>query len=515
MTKRQFTKWFCVYSVALCLAQAVFAQNTEEPPAINVMEQNAAEPAASSGNAAKNQTPAAPGNGAYEPPVFNVTGNLTSIYTLGNAAQDQMLTTGTGSGAYEEQKNGYYTQANLFVLFQPVSFLEGYFKLTATARPGSFYVPLSLEPNSTSNFAVDFDAVYGKVSVFDALGLSLPAALSVKTGKFKAEAVNYQNISKFGLETILDVMETANTYNYEIEAAFKPTGDFALTAAFVGNYRFDEGIQRLYDDDGGVGPHGNPELGKYDSQLMAFVGLHDFELAGGPLNAELVYGKNVSNIYSGHSFGFDAGYRLPLFSDTLIIPIGLGVAWYEKNIDLLARNASTGMGSATYDFRNTLSGALALGLRLTGGDIGVSANLAGSFTRLEHIYRDPLSVIALALDAECTYRNRYVLGAGVVAGTLADVQWQTKSDINPALDGGGYDHTFTLADNIGFEIYGGINTGKNSRILVGFNQHKGFAMNYNLENKPEGQMKYKLAGSEAADALYESGGLYLKFTFSF
>jgi hypothetical protein len=515
MTKYHGIKWLCVYGILLCLAGAVFAQNTEEAAA----EQTAAEYTAVSENAAAKQTPAAAGNGAAfasaSASAFAVTGNLTSIYTLGNAAKDQVLPTGTGSGAYEAQKNGFYTQANMFVSFQPVSFLEGYFKLTATARPGSFYVPLSLEPYATSNFDVAFDSVYGKASVFDALGLSLPLSLSVKTGKFKAEAVNYQSISKFGLETILDVMETANTYNYEIEASVQPTGGFAVSAAFVGNYRFDEGIQRLYDDDGGVAAHGSPELDKYDSQLMAFLRLRNFELAGGPLNAELVYGKNVSDIYSGHSFGVDAGYRLPLVSDTLVIPLGLAVAWYEKNIDLLARNASTAMSGATYDFRNTLSGALAVGLRLSGGDVELGANVAGIFTRLEHIYRDPLSVVSVALDAECTYRNRYVLGAGVVAGTLADARWQTKSDINPALDGGGYDHTFALADNIGFEIYGGINTGKNSRLLVGFNQHKGLAMNYNLENKPEGQMKYKLAGSEAADALYESGGLYLKFTFSF
>ncbi|MDR2480363.1 MAG: hypothetical protein LBD48_13790 [Treponema sp.] len=425
-----------------------------------------------------------------------------------------MLVTGTGPGAYEVQKNGYYTQANFLVLFQPVSFLEGYLKLTATARPGSFYVPLSLENYSRQDLGLTVDTVYGKVDIFAALGLSLPVNLFLKTGKYKSEAANYQSFSKFGLETILDVLETANTYNFDIAVETQPLGDETLLfAAFTGNYRFDEAVQRLYDNDGGVAKHGDVVLGKFAPQFLVFLGLNNFELAGGSLNAEIMYGQNVSDIYSGHAFGFDAGYALPL-SGTVSIPIGLGFGWYEKNIDVLSRTANTASKTETFDFRNTLSGALTAGIRFTGGAFDVNANLAGVFSRIEHIYRDPLPVISVSLDVECNYLNNYFIGAGFVAGTLTDVQWKTKADINPALDGNGFDHTFTLADNFGYEIYAGINVWKNSRFIIGFNQNKGIAMNYNLENKAEGQMKYKLAGSEAVDNLYESGGLYLKFTFA-
>ena len=449
-----------------------------------------------------------------ESPKFDITGNLTAIYTLGNAAEDQMLATGTGSGAYEIQKNGYYTQANLFVLFQPVSFLEGFFKLTATARPGSFYVPLSLENYSQQDLGLTVDTVYGKVNVFEALGFSLPVNLFLKTGKYKSEAANYQSFSKFGLETILDVLETANTYHFDIAAEAQLPGDDALVfAAFTGNYRFDEAIQRLYDNDGGVANHGGDVLGKFAPQFLIFLGVNNVALAGGPFNAEIIYGQNVSDIYSGHAFGFDAGYSLPL-SGMVSIPIGLGFGWYEKNIDVLSRTAGKSSKTETFDFRNTLSGALTAGIRFTGGDFGVNAHLAGVFSRIEHIYRDPLPVISLSLDMECNYLGAYFIGAGIVAGTLGDVLWKTADGVDPVKDNNGYEHTFTLADNIGYEVYAGINLWKNSRFVIGFNQNKGIAMNYNLENKAEGQMKYKLAGSEAVDSLYESGGLYLKFAFA-
>jgi hypothetical protein len=39
-------------------------------------------------------------------------------------------------------------------------------------------------------------------------------------------------------------------------------------------------------------------------------------------------------------------------------------------------------------------------------------------------------------------------------------------------------------------------------------------MNYNMENKAEGQMKYQLADSDVPGS-YEAGGLYFKFLFKF
>jgi hypothetical protein len=233
------------------------------------------------------------------------------------------------------------------------------------------------------------------------------------------------------------------------------------------------------------------------------------------LKGELVYGQNVSDIYSGHSFGAGFLYTLSAIPDTLTVPIGLGFVWHEKNIDLLSRTASLDMGKETVDFRSTVSGALSAGARFKSGIIGIEGNLAGVFTMIEHIYRDPLQIISASLDVEATFIENYFIGGGLVAGTLADARWKTKDDPQYApLDGGGFDRTYSLADNIGYEVYGGLNLGNNSRFVIGFNQNKGISMNYNMENKAEGQMKYQLAGSDIPGS-YETGGLYFKFYFRF
>ena len=472
-------KQFFLCALLILLALPLFAQDTEEP--------------------------------------FRLTGNLSAIYTFGIADRDQMLGTGTGAGAYEELKNGYFLETNLYALFKPVSFIEGYFKLYTIARPGSFYVPLSLEPKSEQNFGVSLDRVYGRVSVFEALELSLPVYLFLKTGKYKGESARYQTFSKFGLENILSRMETANTYNYEIEVAFKPLNDdFTVSAAFIGNYRFDESIPRLYDVDGAVSPHGMQVVGEYAPQLMAYLRTSELSLGGGHLFGELIYGQNVSDIYSGNSFGAGFKYTLPAIQDTLNIPIGLGFVWHEKNIDLLSNSASNDQGRETIDFRSTIGGALSLGARFSAGDIKVDGNLAGVFTVIEHIYREPLQIISMSFDVEFAY-GRIFIGCGFIAGSLTDANWKTKPDDTEnnygALDGGGFDRTYTLADNMGFEVYLGLNLFNNCRFVVGYNQNKGIAMNYGLESKAEGQMKYQLADSDIRGS-YETGGLFMRFAFN-
>jgi len=449
---------------------------------------------------------------AEEDQRVQVTGNINAIYTFGNAGKDQMLGTGTGDGAYEEQKNGYFVESNLYVRLRPVSYLEGYFKLYAIARPGSFYVPLSVEPKSEQSFGLTLDRMYGRVSVFEALDLSLPLELYLKTGKYKGESARYQVISKIGLENILYKMETANTYNYEVEAAYKPLGDdFTVSASFVGNYRFDEGIPRLYDNDGGVSDHGQLVLGEYAPQFMGFLRFTELDLAGGRLNAEAVYGQNVADIYSGHSAGVDLTYVLPV-GDSLSLPVGLGFIWHEKNIDMLSRSASSEMGKGTIDFRNTLGTALALGARFKTDSIWIDGNLVGVFSQIEHIYRDPLQIISGSAEVQLTFLERYFLGGGFIAGTLMDAQWKTKDDPSAIQKDTVIDHTFSFADNFGYEVYGGLNLWNNSRFVIGFNQNKGIAMNYNAENKAEGLMKYRLAGSESSlYPQYETGGLFLKF----
>jgi len=446
---------------------------------------------------------------------FKLSGNLNAIYTLGNAARDQMLATGTGDGAYEEFKNGYFLETNLYALLKPAPFIEGYFKLYTIARPGSFYVPLSLETKSDQNFGISLDRMYGRVSVFEALNLSLPVDLFLKTGKYKGEAARYQLISKFGLENVLFKMETLNTYNYELEVALRPlNNDFTVSATFLGNYRFDEGIPRLYDVDGAVSDHGLPVLGEYAPQFMANVRICDLALGTGRLWWEFVYGQNMADIYSGHSIASSLLYTLSAIPDTLSVPIGLGFIWHEKNIDVLSRSASNEQNKETTGFRSNVSGALSAGLRFKTGNIGLDGNLAGVFTHIEHIYRDPLQIISASVELQLTFLDRYFIGGGIVMGTLADANWKTKEDTPDmnygAKDGGGFDRTYSFADNFGYEIYGGVNLWNNCRFVFGFNQNKGIAMNYNLENKAEGQMKYQLADSDIPGS-YETGGLFLKF----
>jgi hypothetical protein len=454
-------------------------------------------------------------------PVFRLTGNLTGIYSLGNAALDQMLTTGTGNGAYENRKNGYYIATNLYAWFRPVPFFEGCFKLYNVGRPGSFYVPLSLEANSEQNFSISLDRVFGRVSVLEALDLSPPwMNIYLKTGKYKGEAARYNVLSKFDLENIMYKMETGNTYNYEFEVQLYPKqDDFTVAAAFIGNYRFDEGIQRLYDNDGGVAQHGRPVMGdngimEYAPQFMAYLRFWNLDLAGSKLKGDFIYGQNVSDIYSGNNFGLSLNFDLAVDPDSFIIPIGLGFAMYEKNIDVLGRTADTARLNETYDFRNTMLGALSFGIRLTNGDFGFNMNAAGVYANIEHIYRDPLQIISMSVDIQGTFINRYFIGAGFVAGTLTDAVWKTKSIIDPALDSGGYDHTFNFIDNFGYEIYGGLKFRDNCQFVIGFNENRGLSMNYNLENKPEGLIKYKLADTNYVVGelpKYQTSGMFIKF----
>jgi hypothetical protein len=449
-----------------------------------------------------------------DPPLFDLSGNLTAIFTLGNANPDMKLGMGTGAGAYEERKNGWFTEAIVHVRFNPFPYLEGYFKLLATSRSGSFYVPLSLEPKSEQTFGLSLDRAFGRVSVFNALGFSLPVDLYLKTGKYKGEANNYQTISKYQIENILYKMETANTLNYEIEIAAKPmNNDFTISGSFIGNYQFDEGIQRLFDNDGGVSDHGYPVLGEYAPNFMGFIRLTKLDLGVGQLNGELAYGMNVADIYSGNSFGAGFSFNLAAIADTLDVPIGLGFVWHEKNIDLLSKSASVERDRETYDFRNTLSAALSAGVRFQSSIVNVDVNIAGVLTRVQHIYRDPLQIISASLDLQATFLERYFIGGGAVFGTLTSANWKTKDD--PKFDPYAFDHTFKLLDNMGFEVYGGLNLGKKYRFIIGFNQNKGIAMNYNIENKAEGQMKYQLAGWDGDGfKLYETGGFFLKFMMS-
>ncbi|MDR0374628.1 MAG: hypothetical protein LBH85_02775 [Treponema sp.] len=448
---------------------------------------------------------------------FSVSGDLTTIYTLGNAETAQMASSGKGDGAYTDQgeKNGYYISGNVIISYKPVSFLEGYFKMTATGRSGSFYEPLQLEALGKNDFGVSFDSVYGKVNVFDALSLNnLPVQALLKAGKYKTESSYFGRVSKYETESVLYMLKTANTYNYELELQYLHGREKPLiSGAFTSNFKFDEAIPRLYDVDGSVSKHGLPVMGKYAPSLFASLKLHDINITGNPLSAEALYVLNGANIYSGHSLGFAARYTVDA-APSVSVPVGFSVGWFEKNIDVLSGTASIAQANATTNFRNTLAAGFGAGLRLTSGDIEVSANLAGAYYGIEHIYRDPLSIISLSIDAQCTYKNRFLFGAGFVAGTLADALWQTAPGVSSNDDN--YSFTFTLAENYGFEVYAGVKFVNNGRFIVGFNTNKGLTMNTTLESRADGQIKYRqLDTSNPSNDIFETSGLFFKFVMTF
>ena len=451
--------------------------------------------------------------------IFKISGDLTTIYTIGNAEKSQLIPT-YGDGAYYAtplgvQKNGYYTASNLYTIFRPISWIEGYFKIYMIHRTGSFYQALQMEnlgKQDTVNLTLD--AVYGKASINDALSFNFPVNFYLKAGRYKAAASNYGAVSNYNTETILDIFKTKTDFNYEIGASL--SSPFKLDFALVTNYRFNEAIQRVYDEDGAV-PHGGPVPGEYAFQFMSMLKFHDFEIPSGRLSAELLYGNNIGgDIYSGNAAGFSARYNLGI-ADGITVPIGLIVAYYEKNIDLLGHAAVNNAALGTLNFRDTVSFGLGTGFHFERNFISMKFNLGAAFFNVRHIYRNNLNIVKLSLDFLATLKQNYFIGGGIIAGTLGDAQWKTRDDVDPTKESNGYDHTFTFADNLGFEIFGGINLAQYGKFVIGFNQNKGLSLNNMLEAKTEGQVKYKQLDSVWNDnnQLIEAGGLYFKFVYKF
>jgi hypothetical protein len=453
-----------------------------------------------------------------------ISGELLTIYTLGNAADDQRIdTVPETAGAYFNnpttgtRKNGYYTAANLYASIKPVEWLEGYFKVYGIHRPGSFYFPLQMESLGREDFAsVKFDAVYGKASVFDAVKLNLPLYLNLKGGRYKAQAAQYGIVSKYKTEQVLYMMNTKTDLTYEMEVGIKEP--FKLGFSGATNYLLSQSVQRLYDEDGAFS-HGNDVLNEYAPQFLLALRFTEFaptDLI--KINAELLYGQNVSNIYSGNAIGASANAALNI-SDAISVPIGLQFGYFEKNIDILSQSALTPMttsaaagGGTTTDFRESVAGALGAGLRYKAELFKIDFNLAGSFSSIKHFYRTDLAIIKLSVDTMATVLENYFIGAGLIMGSLTDAEWKTREGITAD----NYSHVFKLAENMGYEVYAGINLGNSSKFVIGFNQNKGISLNNMLEARHDGQIKFKQADSSwGTDQLAEAGGLYFKFHFIF
>ena len=450
-------------------------------------------------------------------PKFTISGDLTTIYTIGNADETQKYPEPV-AGAYggdpnkAAKKNGFFTATNLIVNLHPFPWLDGYFKLYAINRPGSVYFPLQMENTDPKDFTADltFDSIYARVSVFQALKLDLPVDLFLKAGKFKAQASEFGVVSKYNTERILYLMNIKNDFTYELGAAID--SPLNLTASFAINYRLDEATQRYYDEDG-MENHGIPVPDKYAPQIFAGVKMQGMEIPLGTLSAEVLYGNNVSNIYSGNAVGFSALYTIGV-NDSIKVPVGLLISYYEKNIDMLANAAVVPeKGDNTMNFRDSVSFGLGAGLRYGSDLVDVNFNLAGTYNLIKHYYRNDLGIMKLSADAMFTFQKHYFIGAGIIFGSLGDVNWKTRDDADPTKDQ--YDHTFSTAENLGYEVYIGINLANVGKFVIGFNQNKGLSLNNMLEAKVEGQMKYKQLDTEWKDRLIEAGGLYFKFAAKF
>jgi hypothetical protein len=80
--------------------------------------------------------------------------------------------------------------------------------------------------------------------------------------------------------------------------------------------------------------------------------------------------------------------------------------------------------------------------------------------------------------------DRFFFGGGIFLGSLAG-------------------DTFSLANNLGFEFYCGFKFNKN-RIVIGYNNNKGLALNNTLEAIPDAQLLYNNNGT------FEQSGLFFK-----
>jgi len=450
-----------------------------------------------------------------DPPKFSLSADLTTIYTLGNmsSTESRIDAEPTTSGAYffsqvtGTRKSGYFTAANIYANFNPLPWLEGYFKLYAVHRPGSFYMPLSMENMSTQDFAFTVDAVYGKVSLIEALGFDVPVGLYLKAGKYKYQPSQFGLLSKYKTEQVLYMMNTKTDFTYELGITWK-----FLTISAGTNYLLNQSVQRYFDEDGAL-KHFNLVLNEYVPQFMVSVKIQDLY----NLDAELLYGQNLSGIHSGHSAGLSARYTVGI-SDSISLPIGFSFAFHQKNIDMMGQAAiATPLPWAysyhTVSFRKSIGTGLGVGLRLKTGIVGLEANLAGTFYNIGHYYRDDLKIFKMSIDTMVTFVGNYFVGGGFVMGSLTDAVWKTRKDVEGDDD---WNRTYGFKNNFGFEVYAGLNLGNSSKFVIGFNQNRGIALNHMLEARHDGQMKYKQEGTTwSTDELAEAGGIYFKFAFRF
>lgn len=455
----------------------------------------------------------------------SVISEVTAFYAYGVAGEVQILTdneieANQIDGLYGFKKNGYYVCGNIELISAYNTCFDLYMKLYTKIRPGAPYYPLQVGYSSKQNFGVSLDSLYARMEVLNYIlaGMNKDITdfmLHIKAGKYKLEADDF-SVSQYGLESAINMIETSNSPGVSLAFSYS---SFMLELASHG--MFDEAIERLYDTDGGYSDHGKEVVGEFATQLFATARLLDYVFPFGIFSADASYAFNGAGIYSGHLAGGSVRLDTTLIPDILILPLCLSFAFYEKNIDTLGATAvkENSPSENSIDFRNTIRAGFAVGAQYIfpspdGEGEGkfppftAELTIAGSFTYIEHIYRDPLSLFGLCTDTRITLDEKFYIGGGVILGTLADAVWQTSEGV----DRDDYLFTFSPAENIGYEIYAGLNVPDIGRISLGFVNNRGLAMNYELESIEDGLIKHKQPGTELADKLWQTCALYIKFT---
>ena len=481
-----------------------------------------------------------PGRDGEEGPRLWFTGELLGLYTIGFAADDQLVAlpaTPLGSmlapaGVFDNVgngRNGHMTRMDFGIMFGPVSWVDLYVRLRARSRVGNPYVPLTLEAGAADNFDLSFEDAWGRLNLIEGLGLDMPLDLFVQAGLFSAAPVSFQMISRFGTENVMSRLRLSGDLSVQLEGVFRgATFAESISMTLATGQRFGEGITPLYDSDGSMGDHGQPTIEElYALPLFLAARLGGIETPVGLLHFEAVYALNAEGIYSGNNFGANARFDLEL--PGLILPIGLAFGMTEKNIDPLAR-AAHGLGNrnalflgsginenhlesymSTVSFRRSLRIGAGAGVRYSPLPfLATELNLAFSHSQIAHIYRDTLGLNSLSVDMRLTLDGRFFLGGGVFMGTLGDATWSSAATVdgeaNPEI---GFERVFTLAENMGFELHAGLAMGR-SRFVLGYNLNRGLSMGHGIESMSEAQIIHMQPGSSIGDNLFQTGGFFTK-----
>lgn len=453
----------------------------------------------------------------------------TGFLSYGIAGEDQMLPTSAEPGLFYETRNGYLTQGKLQISGGLQNRYDYVMDLSATSRTGSPYLPLQMSRSGVGAYQLNIDNLYARLylSRLFVPNLNILGAetrINVLAGKFGMSARD-ASVSGFGLESSQNMISLANQPALAIETVVSFPGSMQMYRGGRANLRLDaavsgltdEAVQRLYDTDGGVSSHGRPVVGEYATQAFAGLSLNNYQLPFGFVSAAINYALNGAGIYSGHSAGAYMTLVTRPVPDRIHVPIAVSGAFYEKNIDVLAAMADASERRTT-SLRNTIKAGAAVGVQYYGrgfagfGEPVPTADLtiSGSYSNVDHIYRDPINLISLGIDGEYSVLQNLYLGGGAVLGTLTDVTWETSDGVSSAFDN--FSHVFTLAENFGYEAYLGFEFFQNVKMSIGFANMRGLSINRGLESMQSGMVKLRQEGTATADRLYETRGVFVRTT---